>query len=358
MLFEKSRQEFLQLLKSCRHGLSTRDLVPALSCFCFYKGEVTSFDDVVAVVAPCAVGGFTGGFRGGLLIKWLETATAKAVKLCELEEKGKMEWRAGRSRLKMEVLPGEEFAFSILRHEGEVVEIPNFKEYLQAAAASMGTDPSNPWRLGVTVSFWQDSITFFSADNLSVTAVFAEYEVPQKLQGSQVILVPRLVDVLLADKEQPTHLAVIKNTTIRFDYESGRKVFCRLSTDVDCRKFQKVLDMVDWNTGQWCEIPERLDQILDQMEVPLKNVDDPLCSLELTDAGTLLVSAKGSGLELSDWTRLDAGNDENHVPVVVRLNPKVLKRSIEFCEDMIITDKWIAARVDDQVQVVISVFSD
>lgn len=359
MLFEKPRQEFLNLLKSCRHGLSTRDLVPALSCFCFYKGEVISFDDVVAVVAPCDVGGFSGGFRGGLLMKWLETAKAKDVKLVDdKDEDGKVEWKAGRSKLRMEVLPAEEFAFSIPRHEGDVVEIPDFREYLQAAAASMGTDPSGPWRLGVTVEFLPDGLRLFSTDNLSVTSVFAEYKVPDALRGTQVILVPRLVDVLLADKEQPMCIAIIKNKTIRFDYESGRKVFCRLSVDVDCRKFNKVLSMVDWDKGRWCEIPERLSRILEHMEEPLKNVDEPLCSFEVGENGILLVDAKGGGSEVSDWATLKTQKGKFHSPVHVRLNPKVLKRSIEFCDEMIITDKWIAARVEDQVQVVISVFAD
>ena len=222
MLFEKNRVEFLDLLKSCRYGLSTKDLVPALSCLCFYRNEVISFDDVVAVVAPCDLGGFTGGFRGALLMKWLEKAKSANVKLVELTGKGKMEWKAGRSKLKMECLPAEEFAFSIPRHDGEIVVIPDFREYLQAAAASMGTDPSAPWRLGVTLSFLTEGVRLYSTDNLSVTSVFAEYEVPENLRGIEVILVPRLVDVLLADKEQPTQLAVIKNATIRFDYESGR----------------------------------------------------------------------------------------------------------------------------------------
>lgn len=359
MLFEKSRQEFLDLLKSCRHGLSTRDLLPALSCFCFYKGEVISFDNVVSVVAPCDVGGFSGGFRGGVLMKWLETSNAKTIKLCDdKDENGKVEWKAGRSKLRMEMLPAEEFAFSIPRLEGDAVEIPDFREYLQAAAASMGTDPSGPWRKGVTLEFLPDGLRLFSTDNLSVTSVFAEYDVPDALHGTQTILVPRLVDVLLADKDQPTHLAIIKNKTIRFDYESGRKVFCQLSADVDCRKFNYILNMVDWDKGRWCEIPERLSRILEHMEEPLKNVEDALCSFEVAENGVLLLNAKGGGSEMSDWATLKTEKGKFHPPVCVRLNPKVLKRSIEFCDEMIITDKWIAARVEDQVQVVISVFAD
>ena len=358
MLFEKPRKDFLDLLKSCRHGLSTRDVIPALACFCFYKNEVISFDDVVAVVAPCDVGGFTGGFRGGLLMKWLETTKAKEVKLVEHKESGSMEWRAGRSRLKMEVLPGKEFVFSIPRHDGDTVAIPDFREFLQAAAVSMGTDPSSPWRLGVTLSFGGDGITLFSTDNLSVTAVFAEYDIPKDLQGKQVILVPRLVEVVLSGKEPPTHLAVINKSTIRFDYESGRKVFCRLSTDVDCRKFHKVMSMVPWEKGAWCQIPDRLERILDQMNVVLKTAEEPLCSFAVDDEGTLSIKAKGGGSELSDWVQLKTEEDEEHPPVTVRLNPQILKRSIEFCEEIKITDKWVAVRVDDQVQVVVSIFSD
>jgi len=356
MILEKPRAEFLNLLKSCKHGLATKDIIPALACFCFYKGEVITYDDIVAVVAPCKLDDFSGGFRGDLLLQWLGTVNAKTVKLYQLNEGGSYEWRAGKSRLKVELLPPEDFAFTVPRHEPDRVKIPHFKEFLRVVAVSMGTDPSQPWRLGVTLTFTTEGIKMYSCDNLQVTEVSAKYKIPESLVGVEVILVPRLVEILLSEKEDPSHLTVIVKQTIRFDFAGDRKVFCRLSTDVDCRKFRKVLSLVKWEDQDWFDIPAKLERVLDETQVVLKGVDDPLCNLEVVDDGVMHVTAKGRNAEMATSTVLQS-EEYDHPEIQVNLNPAILRRVIEYVDDISIAHNLIALR-GESVRSVVSIFTD
>lgn len=354
MILEKPREEFIELLSSCRYGLSSRDMVPALVCFCFYRNEVITFDDIVAVVAPCQMDAFEGGFKGSVLLNWLKSVSGGVVKLHDLGT-GQHEWRAGRSRLRMAKLPREEFAFTIPRHEADEVTLVGFKDRLEVAASSMGFDPSQPWRLGVTITFNETGMMLYSSDNLSVTEVKYECEVPESLHGKEVILVPRLVEILLADKEDPKALSLVKST-IRFDYESDRRVYCRISTDVDCRKFRRVLSMVEWGKN-FCQIPIRLETALNQTDVVLKGSNDPLCNLEVEEEGRLHISAKGANAEVKDRTKLSDYEGLAHPAVTVNLNPKTIQRVIEYVDDVYIDSNWVAFSGTD-VRAVLSVFKD
>lgn len=336
-------QRLLSVLKACRSGLSKSDVIPALSCFCFYRNEVITFDDVVSIVAPFPMEGFAGGFNGELLLNWLSLVKTEQVTFTE--DGGAGTWKTGRSRLELPVLSSNDFVFTIPRKEYPSISLgSDFLDLLKIASASRGVDLSHPWRLGVTLQLLPDSLVAYSTDNLVVERIEIPCEVSDELSHSQVILPPRLLEVLLSNKV-PIKLS-LGERVIRFDYDDGCLVFCKLIPDVvDSSKFESAMDSVSWNDDEsFYEITEEFEASLNAAEVILKGSAEPECRARVK-SGNLTISAMSARGDCSDVMELK-NKAGSHPDVEVHFNPVALKRVLPFADQLQILPSMLAVRSD------------
>src|SRR5688572_3377387 len=137
------RLELIEVLKKVAPALAAKDLVPAMSCFFFDGKLVSAFDDILAISAPMPTD-FKGGLRGHLLLDFLSASRAPEVEF--LVEGEEMTVKAGRSKLKIPIVPLDDFKFEWPKVKSEGLKLDEtFFKALNQVLPSMGRDPSNPW---------------------------------------------------------------------------------------------------------------------------------------------------------------------------------------------------------------------
>lgn len=244
-----------ETLKQVSPALSTNDIVPVFRCYCFSGGTVTAFDERVAIQAPCVGFPLEGAIDGVLLSKWVNSAAGKDITVQEAS--GDAVFKAGRSRLKLPIIPADEFLFKFPKlGKQPTVEFgwEDFMWALQKSKISMGIDPASPTLLGITMHFSAGRITMYSSNNITMTRVVCHCVVPEDLYGAEVIMPPRLVELLYKTRASEYSNMVVGKGYFAFTTEDGTKVYGRQARGADAEQFLDMLESIGWDESEgWAE---------------------------------------------------------------------------------------------------------
>lgn len=345
------RKRLIDTLVHCKRGLTSKGNIPVLGAYCFTGSTVFAYDGTVVMMAAYdELPGFVGALPGEALRQWLELVPGDDVTV-EIEKSSTL-WKAGRRRMKLESLPHSEFAL----REIPLREIPqaqqwveldeHFLDYLRVASTSLGTDAEHDWRLGVTFHFVDDStIRILSSDNVTVACVRADYEVPEELHGSSVVIPPQAVAAVLSVRDTPSHVGFCQAWT-HFVYEDGRVILARIPSGADVARFDNILANADWETV-FAPVSEGLEQSLSEMCKVAKTTD--LVRAQFTAAkGELSIHSTDGIVTIEDATTF-----EGHPDREVCANPMLLDRAIGYVDEIALTSHVVLLK-SENVNVMVS----
>lgn len=324
------RSKVVDVLKKVEPGLAVKDLIPVFSCFCFSQGTVLAYNDVVALEHPLD-SPIRGAVRGKVILDWLAASRAKDLKV--EQEDSTVTIRAGRAKLDIPALPEADFLFKWPKQKGfsEIDLDSAFLEGLRKAMISMGTDPTHPWRLGVTVAFWGEGkkcgVLFYSSDNKSATRV----NVPLKEDGPSdlvVILPPRLCELLvtLGRTDSPRKL-LVTSKWVECQFKSGLRLFSKTMSNADVSTFETIFGGAKGKAkSRLISLPKGLDRCLERAQVVLPFAAEPF-SRVVIDGGKLVISTRSSAGDVRD-----ALNIEDHEDCDVMLSPELVRRALPHAE--------------------------
>lgn len=337
----------MKTLSSVAGGLATKDLVPILSSFCFDgEGYVTTYDDVVTITAPCPeLGDFTGALRGSLLRTWLGRQRGDSVKITV--DGSAARWTCGKSRVNLPVLDKADFQYQIPDTDAghEIPGDSGLTEAIIEASRSLGLDPSHQWRLGVTLVFAADGIDVYGSDNATCVRAGVDVDVPEALSGRSVVLPPRLVELVRADKGAPEAWIFLDNV-IAVYYPGERTVYCRTLGAGKPANHQGPFNAFDWEPDTFAELPPELGALLEGTTAIYSDKADAKVSLSFNGA-RLILEAKTSVGEVYEEIDMVMRASSATTGLSIVVSPSMLRRCLEGAKLIKFTSSGIQLLADD-----------
>jgi DNA polymerase III sliding clamp (beta) subunit (PCNA family) len=327
-----NRIETTEALKKASPALANNGIVPALECFLFEEKTITAYNDVLAIQLPCA-SGVSGIVQGKPLISYLNSLSAEEVKISKKDSN--ITFFVGKARLKLPISPVEDYPFTFPDDNiPECIELPIDKVFLNAlrkASISMGLDPAQPWRLGVTILFAKNKMFLFASNNITVTQVTLDLEAPKELIGTAVVLPPKFVTTLLSLGDEVEYLLLTKEW-IQAQNDEGLKIFSRSVQDARPDSYTEIFEgiMTKEIDDKFLVIPEELEEGLGRAMIILDNAMDKFGAM-IIENGALKLATKSSIGEARDEMKLKG----KHEDIDIRFSPGLLepglKHALNFC---------------------------
>lgn len=326
------RVELVAALKRVEPALATHELIPVFTCFRFDGKTVVAYDDVVGLRVACAFP-FQGGVAGRVLVDFLSAARGKDLSVTTTkagendgDHSTNFELKVGRAKLKVPVVPLEDFLFKFPATKGadEVEVDEEFVAALERASSSMGKDPVHPWRFGVTVRFQNDSVLFYSTDNVSAGKVVMPYKGLGGVRST--ILPPRFVELLVKSMADDTvdHLYLGKGWA-QADFRSGMRLMSRTVDQVEVKAYEKLFSSVD-DAAKDIEVPNGFENALNRALVVLGHLKDEEKAMIMTvKEGKLRLNALSAIGEVNDLLRVPG-----HPDVTITASPEQLKKALPY----------------------------
>ena len=322
------RTDFIQTLKRASPALSSKDLVPSFSCFFFKDGKVMAYDDVVAIQTTVDDVSVEGGLQGKLLMDFLGASRAAEISIEVNDDVAEL--KASRGRLKLPVLPMDDFMFEWPEEKGHAIEVgDSFMNAIKACYASIGLDPSVPWRMGITLQFESGALAMYSSDNYSITECSVKLKVPKKLREVITILPPKFCELLIS-MGTPKELCLTEDwVTAR--YEDDTVLFSKTLHDVKPEGFTTVTASIEWDEG-FVPVPKGFEGCLTRALVVLGGAEEQHSDFIVKD-NKLRMFTKGNVGEARDYTKF-----KGHSNCTARARPALIRRALSHAESMSIRE--------------------
>ena len=342
------RSALVSVLRLAQCGLSAKGLLPARSCFFFDGKMVRAYDDVIGVELPCPTDTPLGGLRGELLLGFLSKSSAQDITIAPEGDGADLVVTAGkRSKLRVAAMPSEELRFEFPEEGKALASLPCDDALLDALSKlsiSLGHDLSNPWRIGVTISFRfaeDGKLVMYSTDNLSCGRVeYQDDRIKNTRAGlAAVVFPPRFCELLVAfgATEYPPQSLYFTAEWVVAKLANGGRLFSRCISDAKPGLYDKIFLPVDGDStgvlsGEY-EIPEGFSEALDRAVVVVD------ADRGAANEGSLTVRFSGGKMVLDTLSAMGASREVLLVPghpdmEETRVNPKFLLRPLAHCSHM------------------------
>lgn len=343
------RAELIETLKQVAPALASKDFVPVLACFCFDGKLVTAFDDLVALQAPCTLP-IKAGIRGRLMLDLLTASRAKELVLDDASEQ-EIVLKAGRSRIKLPRIDPEHFIFEMPEPEGVAVPLSDkVIDALKRVAISMGTDPSHPWRMGVTLLVTAEGISFYSSDNVTVSRARVEQAgLVKKKDTFKCVLAPRFVELLLSQAAKREGTLNLTSGWSMACFKSGLKLFCKTVNDLELERYEHLFEAVSQMEERLVPIPKGTDLALQRALALLDGATDKLTELTVRD-GVMSLFSKSQHGEVRDRLRF-----ADHPDAKTVIQPEMLHRAIPHSSHMAVDPELAVLLIDEDFDHIISI---
>lgn len=321
-----NKTEFIDALQRIAPALCSKGPVPVLSCFCFDEETATTYDNIVALQIPLK-SSIVGGIQGQTLLNFLRASNGKTLKFSHVENQVK--FTVGRAQLKMEMLPPDDFVF-VFPERKDIIELPinkDFVDVLSKNLISMGEDLAQPWRMGITLLFTENSLILFSSDNITAAQSIISLECPKELVGFSLVLSPRFCSLLtkLSSNDEP-ELFILAKEWIEIDFKSGLRLFSRTIQDVRVDKYVSLFERIE-SKERTVSFPEDFQNCLARALVVLDQPQNQLSTMSL-DKGKLMLFSKSLIGDIQD----ELDYEGEHLKTTVKCSPALLKRALKFTD--------------------------
>lgn len=326
---ELSRQELYDALNEVKPALATKELIEELCC-CWMDGKaITAFNDTLGIRVPFE-SPFTGGVRGNLLLGMLSNSRAKQVSIEPLTD-GNALFKAGRTLLKLSLLPITQAVYELpkLGKEG-YCPTGAFWGALQKVSIALGPNLTAPEQLGVSVAPTRAGLALYATDASTLAETFVKADWPQLKNR---ITIPRAFIEQLVKLQGAGTTLYLQGGGIAAKNPDGLLLFSRLVDVPKPSDFEKTINDCSKDLT-FFEVPRRLHLALERASVLLATEANASLSMAIMDDRLLLQARTALG-DLKDSIGLDNANGN----VQCRTNPDLIKRALEFADDIAMSEQ-------------------
>ena len=301
------RDKLLSKLNLARPCLSTQDIVPILSHFCFREGGIIAFNGIQAIDIDyendleCAL-------PGELLIKLLGSYSSDKI---TIKKKGKeVAVKAGKSNAKLASLSEDDYIFEAPdMDEGVSFSLTeDFLTGLRKTLISVSKNSLQRSQYGITFTSDKSGAYMYSTDNFRISKYSLEKPVAKKEKIK--VLLPEAFCQLLLDITKETSYDDVE-VVIGDDYicavfeEEGIYVYSKLLLDVDFLNFDDILDNYYSNEeDDFQEVPEAFITAIERTALLTAKESEQIVQLDSED-DILQVSANSAFGEIREDITFD-----------------------------------------------------
>lgn len=320
-----NRQELLRLISLVKPALSNQDFIPALKHFCFSGGFVSTFNDAQAmqVKLPSKDLNLDLCLPGDMFFKALSGFNADSVSLIPNDSEQSVVVASGRSaKIKLKTLPHTKFPLELPpyvdRNSKWVIPFDaDMLEGVRRCLISVGTNPTHPSSMGVTLDALDGRAVLYSTDNATISRFKTKTKIT--LPGDVPVIMPtffceQLIIMAKAFPKAEIDVVVHDGSIVADFYDDGRvvaRVFTKLIADMDPIDFEKVISRhckVETITKRLVEIPKTFDAAFDRALLILGSQVDKVTKVTPTGNGVKLLTTSDDG-EATDAIIFDDAKD-------------------------------------------------
>lgn len=326
------RRELLEKLILARPCLSTQDIVPILSHFCFTDDQVIAFNGIQGITIDyendlaCAL-------PGELLMKLLGSYSSE--KIAIKKKKGEISIKAGKSNAKLASLSEDDYIFE----EPDVSDgiqfslTEDFLTGLRRSLISVSTNSLQRSQYGITLISDKKGAHMYSTDNLRISKYSLEEPVHKKAK-IKVLLPQVFCELLLSISKEcdisGCDIVIGEDFISAFFEEEGTTVYSKLLLDVDFLDFEAIIGNY-YSDGEddFQEVPEVFITALERTALLTAKEAEQLVQLA-ADGDLLTVSAKSSYGDI----REDIAFEEELDEVSFTMDSSLLLGAIKAVDEM------------------------
>ena len=331
------REHLLQSLNLAKAAVAGQAYVPALTHFAFDGWGIMAYNDVSAI-----------GVRGpvdlqvclpaDMLIKTMNSMTAEKILMTQTDD-GAVVVASGRSKVKLPYLELSAFPFEFPQVDWDAGFIVNtdMLRGIEKCLVSVGTDPTHPAQMGVTVEPTEDGCTMYSTDNFTVSRYKSMTHI--QLPGDIPIIMPtffcnQLLALSKAFIDEEIVIGLPKGA-ICASFGGQAMLFTKLLVDLEPMDFSRILSkyIQGANIDEAVDIPNGFESALDRALLILSAEMDKATKITVEDGKMKLFSSSGQG-ESSDNLTFD----HEDVPPFLA-DPALVSRASKICRKMIPLEK-------------------
>lgn len=347
------RQAFLDKLEIVQPALSAHRLLPVMTHLWFTGDTLLAYNDVISISTPLKTE-FIGAVPGDTLISLMKALRAKSLEF--KEEEDVLHVKASSSRLKLALLPKDQFIFEMPKPSGKEhqlnVDMVKFIELIELCLGSAGNDSTKPDQLGVTLQQIGDDLYLFATDDSTIASAHlsCKGKVPFKERAILPVAFCEQMIRLCRGHKSPT-LEIHGGENYALIVAGSNQLFGRLVEPEHPIKFQGMIKhhFPDSAKDQVVNIPSKLQLILDRAVVITDAaVERNYSTISVTD-GVMKFFSKSERGQISDTVQVDG-----HPEMKVNIEPKLLKAAWGKFEKMLMTDDCAIFTRNDAMYLVAS----
>lgn len=322
-----------QVVSLAEPFLMSQDFIPILQHFWFHPDHVTAYNDIQAIQLAfssdlhCAVPGKT-------LSRLLDTINYESIDVT-MDDKTLL-LGSGKNKAKLPILPKEEFVFAFPDPSGVKVDLDDsMSTGLEQCLSTVGYNPTQPERNGISVCLEKEHVTFYTTDGVAISRFRKEWKCQISELEQLWIILPTFFCEQLVKVAKSERLIASLHLSEDFVVAliGNHKIFSRVINakpprfDSALRKFIPG-DLTDLNLHP---IPEDLPWAISRailMLYPEKGITTSLMTLKPN--GKLTILTESDRGRVFDELDTPIKNDQSET-IVLKISPAQIKRALDIC---------------------------
>jgi DNA polymerase III sliding clamp (beta) subunit (PCNA family) len=342
------RKTLLKKLNTVKPAVSAQSYIPILKHLKFDGKTVTAYNDIVAISVLCDSQGFEGCVSADLLLKTLSSMSAEEVVLQNSAES--LLVSAGRSKIKLPVMPSEDFPFvpAAWRNSNKILgSFGVSKDMLTGIKLCLlgaGTDTQHPAQMGVTLDplFSLECAALYSTD--SVTLSRFTFGTDMEIPGDAPVIMPTFFCEQLLSMARVCEDVKIETYTgaLLAVFSDGSMLFTKTLVDLKPMAFAEVFKKyVETDEVTTLTIPEAFEQSFERAVLVQSAEPQFSTSVSVVSKKMTLKSTSKSG-EAEDVMSLSASDCAFYI------NPASVKRMLAVTSKIAMLPKVVLLTDDKQ----------
>lgn len=183
------RTKLLFALNLAKPALASQPYIPAFTHFLFNEDGVTAYNDIAAIRITLDHD-LDSCLPGDMLLKTVSSMAGQSVLLQPLDDAPAVLVSSGRSRIKVPKLPVEDFPIKwpSTKSAESITLDQSILNGIRSCLVGVGTNPTHPAQMGVTLDVLGDKAVLYSTDNSTLSRF--KTKTPIRLPGDSPVIMP------------------------------------------------------------------------------------------------------------------------------------------------------------------------
>lgn len=337
-----NRKQLCDALELIRPALAASNVIPVFQCFTFKDGEVTAYDDQIAIVGPTDCES-SFGVHGVSFLGLLSASSAEVVEL--VLENQEVKIKLGKSVSKLPYIAVEDFLFDQKQAETSTGDLDITVSHIEAMRLCLETVSSDETQIalhGVTLQ----GDTMYSCNGDTITRVRLKKGI-----GKNRILMPtkfcssviKLWDSLQATKAKLS----FSEQWVQFKVAEEWAVFGQVLEIKDPIDFEALIKRTVKGKVAYAPVPEGLTEALARARV-LADVESKMTAVTVSSGKMTLLTETPQG-EIKDTLVFP-----QHADIEANINASHVQKALKLCDMMTIQESCTVFEKAPNVLLVVS----